>query len=255
MKKPYRDYQYPKRHSGSNFTHVIYGIHAVKAALHNSLRNCKMLYIDQKYAKEFVPLAHHAGTEHQIVSGQWFTTQIGNEEHLHQKIALIADPLKVEDGELYLEQCKNILLLDGVTDPRNIGALIRSAAAFGFEAIVQKRSGFVGENPMMAKAASGAIEHIRIGAVTNLARFIEHAKKNDFWCVGLDSHNGLNINQYAWPEKVILTLGSENKGLRSNLKYKIDQLVWIKQRQYATDSLNVTVAGSIAMHARFNALH
>jgi 23S rRNA (guanosine2251-2'-O)-methyltransferase len=139
---------------------------------------------------------------------------------------------------------ERILLLDGVTDPRNLGALIRSAAAAGVRFVVIPRDRAADVTPIVAKAAAGATSHVGISRVTNLRRAIRELKSVGFWIVGLDMNSRETIYDRKFPAKLTIVLGSEGRGIRPINLRECDFVVSIPMAG-AISSLNVSVAGAI----------
>jgi 23S rRNA (guanosine2251-2'-O)-methyltransferase len=142
-----------------------------------------------------------------------------------------------------------ILALDHVEDPHNLGALWRSAAAFGALALVVPQDRTAPLTPAVLKAAAGGAEAVpRIQTVT-LARALEELKKKDFWVVGAEAGEGAGVGSFRFPARTVLLLGSEGRGLGRLIKEKADFLVSIPLAPGPVDSLNVSVAGAILLQA------
>jgi 23S rRNA (guanosine2251-2'-O)-methyltransferase len=142
-----------------------------------------------------------------------------------------------------------LLLLDSVQDPQNFGTLLRTAEAVGVHGVVIAERRAVGVTPAVVKASAGAVEHLKIAQVTNLARTIEELKKENIWIVGVENDPGAqDYSQFDFKMALALVLGSEGAGLGRLVKEKCDFLVrlpmWGK-----IESLNVAVAGSIILYA------
>lgn len=142
-----------------------------------------------------------------------------------------------------------LLLLDSVQDPQNFGTLLRTAEAVGVHGVVIAERRAVGVTPAVVKASAGAVEHLKIAQVTNLARTIEELKKENVWIVGVENEPGAkDYSQFDFNMALAIVLGSEGAGLGRLVKEKCDFLVrlpmWGK-----IESLNVGVAGSIILYA------
>ena len=164
----------------------------------------------------------------------------------HQNIAAEVELLPKKELANEIEKIKNIVMLDGITDVRNIGSIIRSAVAFNFDSLIIDKRIFDQTNPVIFKSSSGAIENINIFEVTNLNSTLEYLKKNNFWSYALDSGGDsclLSHDQFS--KKNILILGSEGKGISKNLKQKADFVYKITITN-KIDSLNVSNAAAIA---------
>ena len=159
----------------------------------------------------------------------------------HQNIAALVLPLHEMDFKKEIKKIKNILLLESITDPRNIGAIIRTAVAFGIDSIIIQRKYFNQNSIPMLKAASGAFEFIKIFSPVNLNQTIQELKKNNFWVVGFDNDSKKNIYEYKWPEKNVFVFGSEGFGLRNLIQKNCDQMLRIPINS-KVESLNVSNA-------------
>lgn len=166
---------------------------------------------------------------------------------VHQGAAALVHPLAEPPlHELY--DAKLLLLLDQVTDPHNVGAILRSAAAFGASAVIATDDHAAPENGALAKAACGALDIVPYIKITNLAATLEELKKQQFWCIGLEGDTKLTIDKARTYDKKALVLGAEGKGLRRLTAEKCDLLVKIPI-QPAMESLNVSNAAAVALYA------
>lgn len=139
-----------------------------------------------------------------------------------------------------------ILVLDGIQDPRNFGAIIRSAETFGVSGIVIPERRSVKINETVIKTSTGAIEHVPIVRVTNLSRAIEALKKLDYWIYGAEASGDKFYHEEKYPNKSVLVLGSEGFGIKQKVKEQCDILVKIPLKG-KINSLNVSVAGGILL--------
>lgn len=233
----------------------IYGIHAVEAALLNKNRTCYKLLLEKDNLVSGEVLKKSKGLHPKlIIEGgdpkmkERLQTLFGRDA-VHQGLALQTKPL----DELALEELPPhsdqslVLILDQVTDPHNVGAILRSAAAFGAHALIcpdHNSPSF--HSPILAKSASGALEHVPIIKVTNLSRALDHLKKNGYWCVGLDEH-GKPLNGIQLPSHIALILGAEGKGLRRLTEESCDFLVSLPTTK-AFSTLNVSNAAAVALY-------
>ncbi|MEX0801915.1 MAG: 23S rRNA (guanosine(2251)-2'-O)-methyltransferase RlmB [Candidatus Binatia bacterium] len=140
-----------------------------------------------------------------------------------------------------------ILILDGLTDPRNFGAILRTAEAAGVRHIVVPKDRSVGITPAVVKASAGAISHLRIYRVTNLRRAVLSLKRKGFWIVGLDANAPEAYHRRQYPEKLGIVLGNEGHGMRPLISKECDYLVSIPMRGKVS-TLNVSVAGAILLY-------
>ena len=141
-----------------------------------------------------------------------------------------------------------IVALDGVTDPRNLGAVVRSAAAFGAHGVVMTERRAAAMTASAWKSSAGAAARLPIAQVTNLARTIEEAKELGCFVIGLDGEADKNLNEMkVAKESIMIVVGSEGKGLSRLVREKCDLVVSIPMRA-TTESLNASVATSIALY-------
>jgi len=168
----------------------------------------------------------------------------------HQGIgALCADYVYVNLDELIEKKtpANLILMLDGITDPQNLGALIRTAHCLGVKGVVIPENRAVSITPSVIKASAGAAYWLAVAREVNLTRTIEYLKERGFWVYGADADNGADLDQFADPGPVCLVMGSEGCGLRPLIKKNCDLLLSIPMAG-KLDSLNVSVAAGIILY-------
>ena len=153
---------------------------------------------------------------------------------------------KIEDLD-FTDGKDRIVILDQVTDPQNIGAIIRSAAAFGINKLILPSDNAPDENAGIAKAACGCLELIQIAKVTNIKNTIEKLKKMDFWIAGLDTDGKGDINDISEIDKLAIIIGSEGKGMRRLTLTHCDFLIKIPISKQV-ESLNASNAASIIFY-------
>ena len=230
-----------------------FGLHAVTAALGNPDRRRHRL-IGTKQALENLKEALGDGntpTPSPEIVDRSEVDAVCGPDSVHQGLALLVDPL----DDIHIEDFINaatgetdtLVILDQATDPRNIGAVMRSARAFGARGVIVQDRNAPPETGTMAKAASGAIEHVRLVRVTNLARTIWALKDADYWCMGLDGHADTHIADVAPSPKRAIVLGAEGAGLRRLTRETCDQLVKIPINEDA-ESLNLSNACAVALY-------
>jgi 23S rRNA (guanosine2251-2'-O)-methyltransferase len=142
---------------------------------------------------------------------------------------------------------QRIVILDGITDPRNFGAILRTAEAVAVGHIIIPKDRSVRITPIVLKTSAGAVNHLRIYRVTNLRRAIASLKKSGFWIAGLDANARTSYETIKYPDKLGIVLGSEGRGLRPLISYECDYLVRIPMKGRIT-SLNVSVAAAILLY-------
>ena len=225
----------------------LYGHHAVAAALANPNRRLRRLLLteeaDAAIARQLPP--PWAVSPERVDRGR--LDHLLGRDVVHQGAALLADPLAPPSLQSVLEKPGMIVLLDQVTDPRNVGAIMRSAAAFGAAAVITQDRNAPEETGGLAKAASGALETMPLLRAVNIARTIIALKAANVWCVGLDPA-GAPLSGPAFAERrVALVLGAEGEGLRRLTRETCDEIAGLTIKG-AVESLNVSAAASVALY-------
>jgi len=231
----------------------LYGVHAVSAALANPARRRHRLIVTKQgldALEKALPDRSVGEFSPEIVDRAEIDAVCGPDS-VHQGMALLSDPLSelhVEDVIAPGDQTPDTLVvLDQATDPRNIGAVMRSARAFGARALVIQDRNAPPETGTMAKAASGALEHVSLVRVTNLARAIWTLKDAGYWCLGLDGYADDDIGAVDPTPRRVIVLGAEGAGLRRLTRETCDQLVKIPM-DTDQESLNLSNAAAIALY-------
>ena len=227
---------------------ILYGRHAVLAALKNPSRHIEKILCTKENATE-------------ILQTTSFTPQIVERKEIdkllpadavHQGFALFCSRLPNVSLEEIIEQAQNktschVLILDQVTDPQNIGAIIRSAVAFETLALIVQDKNSPLENGAMDKAAAGMIEHLPVVRVTNLSRAIEKLKEAGFWTIGMDGYAKTTLDKLDSTAKTAIIMGSEGKGMRRLVEENCDISVRLPISPL-TESLNVATAAAITLY-------
>ena len=224
----------------------LHGRHAVAAALANRSRTVRRLL--QTEAGDAAAAARRRGVPVETVERRLLDRRFGTGA-VHQGIALQCDPLPPPDLEAIAAEPgpARLLLLDRVTDPRNVGAVLRSAEAFGVRAVILPAAGAPAESAALAKAAAGALERVPLARVVNLARTLERLKATGYWFVALDGTADLALDRLDLAGRVGLVLGAEGAGIRRLVRRACDFEAAIPMSGGA-DSLNVAVAAGIALY-------
>jgi len=250
-KPPNRDFRKTKKPSKEVIW--LYGMHPVKAALSNPKREIRSVFITENAIKKLRTdlLPNEITNLISIVDKPKIDSIVG-EDKVHQGIIIETKAQKNPELEDIIKICSktkysNIIILDNITDPHNVGAIIRSAYGFKATAVILSKNGAPLENGTMAKAASGALELIPILRVTNLNRSINILKNNGFWSAGLESKAKTEISQEKLPNKCLLIMGSEGRGIRKLVRENCDTLVRLPVSE-DLESLNVSTAASIALY-------
>lgn len=225
----------------------LYGLHAVAAALANPERRVQRLVATAEGATKLACMAPAADPE--ILDRQALEPLLP-QGAVHQGVALSAEPLAQPGLDGIVARAGDtatIVILDQVTDPHNVGAILRSAAAFGAMAVVQCERGAPALTGIVAKAASGALEVMPLVTVTNVVRTLEHLKTAAFWCVGLDGAADRTFVEASPRGRIALVLGAEGKGLRRLTREHCDLIVRLPT-QAPVSSLNVSNAAAVALY-------
>mgnify|MGYP001300729209 FL=1 len=156
---------------------------------------------------------------------------------------------EIKDFVNTLGDKKNVTLvaLEDVTDPRNIGSIIRSAVSFGVDGLIIKERSFPSESKLLYKSASGSIEHMNIFEVSNISTTLKYLKSKDFWICGLDIKADKNITEHDWAGKNVILFGSEGYGLKYQTVKNADFLLKIEISN-KVESLNISNSASVLFH-------
>ena len=231
----------------------LYGTHACEAALRNPKRQCYELFLLKEEA---------AGTLIEQVKEEGVPCRYLEEEELlsyvpkgavHQGCVLKTSVFEFENFDAFLKRFPEtgglVLALDQLTDPQNLGAIIRSAAAFSVAGIVMTKHQSCPITPLVAKAASGGLEKVPLFQVSNLAQTLEKMKKAGFWCYGL-AEGGQTLRDLSFPEKTLLIVGAEGKGIRPLTRERCDEVISIPTVEGFT-TLNASNAAAVSLYAWF----
>ncbi|WP_454287354.1 23S rRNA (guanosine(2251)-2'-O)-methyltransferase RlmB [Rhizobium arsenicireducens] len=225
----------------------LYGLHTVRAAIDNPERKLIRLSVTQNalVRLEIGPVSE-LGFPVEIVSPQDLDKQLGPDA-IHQGVMLETRPLPLRRLEA-LKDSPLLLVLDQVTDPHNVGAIMRTAVAFGAGAVITTMRHSPTESGVLAKSASGALEMIPYIQITNLSDALGELHKLGFFSVGLDSDGPAPLEGMLSGDKVALVLGAEGKGLRQKTRETVNVLARLDMPG-AIKSLNVSNAAAIALYA------
>ena len=223
---------------------VIYGFHAVVEALANPARKAKVLYVTENALKRLKEMMPRLPVEPRMARPEEIDRMTG-QGAVHQGIALEVDGLPAADLS-DLEAKRIVLVLDQVTDPHNVGAILRSAAAFAVEGLVVTERNSPEAYGILAKTASGGLEHVPIIEVSNLAQALDKLGDMGFWRVGLDSDGEAILEDSLANPPIALVYGAEGKGLRRLTRERCDVLARIDMPG-AIKSLNVSNAVALGL--------
>lgn len=234
--------------------HLLFGFHAVTSRLRQDPSSVAQVFLRHDRAdiraQALLELTKAAGVKVEAVDGARLDEMVGH--HRHQGVVALATPSRpavaIEDILDTLHEPAFLLILDGVTDPHNLGACLRSADAFGVHAIIVPRDRAVGVNATVAKVASGAAETVPVIAVTNLARTMRTLKERGVWLVGADAEAPESLFTAELTGPIAWVLGAEGSGLRRLTRELCDRIVGIPLSGMVA-SLNVSVATGVCLFA------
>ena len=227
---------------------LIFGVHAVEAALANPQRVIRKLFLTDNAERRLHAALAARQLAHERVLPRDLDRRLGPDT-VHQGALIEAAPLPEPTLAQLAETAagRPLIVLDQVTDPHNVGAILRSAAVFGAAGLVMTRRHSPPLGGALAKSASGALEIVPVALAQNLARAIADLKELDFTVMGLDGDATELLEDTDWPERVALVLGAEGKGLRQLTRESCDKLVRVAANG-AFASLNVSNAAAVALH-------
>lgn len=232
----------PRKNSTLESVVLIYGLHAVAAALRSPHRKHICLYVTARAAERLKDALAQSSVTTQIVAIETIAQRLPRDA-VHQGVLLESTPL-APMSIMDLPEKGLLVVLDQITDPHNVGAIVRTCAAFAVDAIVMPERNAPPLTGILAKAASGGLEHVSIIRIVNLARALEDIRDQGYWCVGLDSQASSILK--PTPRPLALILGAEDKGLRRLTREKCDDLARL-DLPGAIQSLNVSNACAIAL--------
>ncbi|MES2412651.1 MAG: 23S rRNA (guanosine(2251)-2'-O)-methyltransferase RlmB [Pseudomonadota bacterium] len=236
---------------------VLFGFHAVGVRLKTAPQSVFEVFYDvarrDARMRQFTDRAREAGVRLIESDGLRLAKMCGS--HGHQGVVARVDPLaQVKSLDELLEQLEEtgeaqplLLVLDGVTDPHNLGACLRVADGAGAHAVIAPKDHAAGINATVAKVASGAAETMPYFMVTNLARTLGELKERNIWCIGTSDDAEKTIYDVDLKGPVALVLGAEGDGMRQLTRKTCDELVRIPMHG-AVESLNVSVASGVCLY-------
>jgi 23S rRNA (guanosine2251-2'-O)-methyltransferase len=232
---------------------VLFGFHAVGVRLKTAPQSIIEIYVDptrrDARMRQFLERAGEAGARILDADGVRLAKLAGS--HGHQGVAARVHPVEtahsLDDLLDGVEGPPLLLVLDGVTDPHNLGACLRVADGAGAHAVIAPKDHAAGINATVAKVASGAAETVPYFMVTNLARTLGELKERTIWCIGAADDAPRTLFQADLKAPVALVLGAEGSGMRQLTRKTCDELVSIPMRG-AVESLNVSVASGVCLY-------
>ncbi|MDK2814505.1 MAG: rRNA (guanosine2251-2-O)-methyltransferase [Thermoanaerobacter sp.] len=232
---------------------VIFGRNPVMEAI-KSGKEIEKIYIS-KTAKgnisKIINLAKEAGIVVSTTDNETLSKLAGSQNHQGiVALSAVYQYFEVEDLLEYAEQKKEkpfLLILDEITDPHNLGAIIRSAEAFGVHGIIIPKRRAVGVNATVVKTSAGAVEHMKIAKVSNINNTIRNLKERGLWIVGTDVNGGKSFEEIDYDFPVALVIGNEGKGVSKLVLQNCDFVVKIPMKG-KINSLNASVAASLLIY-------
>ncbi len=237
----------------NNSSFFIVGKHAVLEALKNQNRKILRLFLTEESKKNI----HRYSPKKNLLKNIkiFFKTKkeldkyCKNEGILHQGYVAEIENLEKKELKKFIKENNNLTLicLDEVTDPRNIGSIIRSAASFNIDGLIIKERHFPKESKSMYKSASGCMEYLNIFEVSNINSTLKYLRDKNFWVYGFDAKSEKDFTKIEWNGNNILLFGSEGFGLSKHTKKYTDFMVKININK-KIESLNISNSASIVFH-------
>ncbi len=231
----------------------IAGRHAVIGALRNPKRRVIKVFLTEESKKTIHKQNPHKNLLKDIKV--FFKTKkeldkyCRSEDILHQGYVAEIEHLETPDLKEFIKEKNNLtfVCLDEVTDPRNIGSLIRSAASFNIDGLIVKERHFPSESKLLYKSSSGCVEHINIFQVSNINTTLKYLRNKNFWVYGFAANSENNFTEIKWNGNNVLLFGSEGHGLNHHTKKYTDFLVKININKNI-ESLNISNSAAIVFH-------
>ena len=233
--------------------HILFGFHAVTVRLKTAPQSISEIHFEgsrrDQRMRQFLDRAREAGAKLVESDGERLAALAGNSRHqgVVARCTAVAQQHSLDDVLDGVEGAPLVLVLDGVTDPHNLGACLRVADGAGAHAVVAPKDHAVGLNATVAKVASGAAETVPYLMVTNLARTLNELKERNIWVIGTSDQAEKSIYDLDLQGPVALVLGAEGEGMRQLTAKTCDELVRIPM-QGAVESLNVSVAAGVCLY-------
>lgn len=230
---------------------LLYGLHPVEEAIRSGNRRLESVLVARNRQdarlQSILDACHAAGILVRLEAKEQLTRLARTEAH-QGVVAVVADRGYSALQDLLEPRSQHLFLLalDGVEDPHNLGALLRTADGAGVDGVILPERRAAQVNATVVKTSAGAAEHVRIARVTNLVRALEELKRANVWCVGLDERGTQDYDAFDYRSNCVLVLGGEGGGLHELARRTCDHLLRIPMAGQVS-SLNVSVAGAIVM--------
>jgi len=246
---------------------IIFGKHPVFSAIKNNYKNIKNIYVSDrsflqlknyisqnnlKFEQNLVKIKSYKFIDNLVGIGaihQGFLVETSvDSQHFLDENNFISSLTK--KSKISKNQLPNIVILDQLSDPHNIGAIIRSCVAFGVEFVVLTKHHSPKDSPIIQKSSAGTLDMAQIIISKNINDLMAKLKKLGYWCIGLDSHSKTDIKKIKDYQPVALVMGNEGKGIRTLVKKNCDVLLKIPMKD-EVESLNVSNAAAICLYEIF----
>ena len=253
--------KYPKKEKQPKISKLqinLFGYHAVHEAWLNPNRNIKKVFVTEKALDNFLPYIEKSSElglkrpKYELVERKQIDKTLG-QDVVHQGIAAYAQPLPEMNAMDLMIKASNeeqsvFVLLDQVTDPHNVGAIMRSACAFNLSGMVMQTRFAPPLEGVLGKVACGGLEHVPVALETNLSRALETFIENGYKCIALDERGEKTIGEFKDLKKVVLVMGAEGKGLRPSVREASTDVARIEMLGPLA-SINVSNAAAISFYA------
>jgi 23S rRNA (guanosine2251-2'-O)-methyltransferase len=236
---------------------ILYGLHPVEEALRSGLRRFDHVCVAKERhdarLQQVIDLCRAAGVRLRFEPREQLTRLAQTSAHqgivavVRQKSVLELEDLLQAPSRSTGDSARLLLALDGVEDPQNLGALLRTADGAGVDGVVLTERRSAPLSPVAIKASAGASEHVRIARVVNLVRALEQMKAANIWSIGLDERGSMDYDGFDFTGNCVLVLGREGAGLHDLVRKTCDHLLRIPMAG-GVSSLNVSAAGAVVLY-------
>lgn len=229
----------------------IYGKNTVLEAI--KVKSASVVYLVNKDDK-VIEMCRKNGIKVEFITKDQAFKMVGKVNHQGMIGEAKEYPLSSVDEIVAIGKKKEyplIVMLDGLEDPHNLGAILRSCDALNVDGVIFGKNRSVGLNPTVAKVSTGAINHVKVAAVTNLSRTLEELKAIGYWVVGLDLENSVDYRQIDYKMPCVIVIGSEGKGISRLVKKNCDFSAILPMNGHVT-SLNASVATAVMLYQVYN---
>lgn len=238
-----------KERTGHSRIEYLFGVNPVTEALRAKRRKIQeILIVDGKSPERFsdiISMAQARNIAIRKVDFKEMCKLAGTDAH--QSVAAKTEPFRLSDLSEITKTNGLVVLLDGIEDPQNLGAIARTALCAGAAGIIIPKDRSVSPAPSASKASAGAMEHLKIAMVTNLSTAIKELKKSGYWITGLDTDADYSLYDADLSVQLAVVIGGEDRGLRNLVRQNCDFIISIPQKQ-EFNSLNASVAAAVVIY-------